>query len=140
MAFKHFNMKIQEIEKDLKQLSKLRFKDKEKKFKSFENVIDEAIGKIEGYDQTGKSTYYDKGGLQCEEGRNRGIADLYRLSLYYFPKTKLKQVVNYVMETYSSSFCHNTNQTVIRPNHGRRSHSSIYISIRLKNRKRVNID
>lgn len=133
-------MKIEEIEKDLKQLSKLRFKHKEKKFKSFKNVINEAIGKIHNYVQTGKPTYYEKGGLQCKEGRRRGIADLYRLSLYYFPNTKLKEVVNYAMKKYSSSFCHNTNQTVIRPNYGGKSHSSIHINIRLKNRKKVTID
>ena len=139
MAFKHFNMKIEEIEKDLKQLSKLKFKDKDKKFKSFENVIDEAVGQIDGYHRTGKATYYDRGGLQCKGGRTRGIADLYRLSLYYFPKTKLKEVVNYAMKKYSFYFCNTTNQTVFWVDYVKK-YDTTDISIRLKNRKRVNID
>jgi len=135
-------MKLKEIQEDLDQMSKIRFnKTFEKTFKpkSFEEVIDRAIGKVTNYVRTGESTIRETGGYQCPQGRMRGAADLYRLTTYYFPKTKLEDIIKYIRSKNSigASQCSTTNQTVFWPtsNGGRKSD----ISIRLKNRKKIKI-
>lgn len=105
-------MKIEEFEKVLRTKGQLKLGKiyvKDKKFKDFKDIVRAML-------DDKQSTYYAKNNaLQCGWERLRGIADMYRTCLYYFPDTSLKDLYTFLKEQdYVHSFCYTTNQTVYR--------------------------
>jgi len=130
-------MKIEDIEADLDELSLIKLRGN-KKYSNFKEVLNDAL--------LGKSTIMvHNGNTQCGSNRARGFADLYRLTKYYFPKTSLKQIINFVNSEYSCNLqqCYETNQTVcykIYHNYRGNKLKENEIIVRLKNRKKVFIE
>lgn len=99
-------MKIEEIEKELKEHKRLKLAESIKP-NNYKEVIDEVIH--------GKPTYLSSKYPQCIRNRARGIRDIYRTVLTYFPNTSLKDVLNYTNE-YSQGYCTTTRQSVYNRN------------------------
>lgn len=95
-------MKIEEIEKELREHKKLKLHESIKP-KNYKQVIDDVV--------FGKPTYLSSKYPQCPKNRARGIRDIYRTVLTYFPETSLKEVIIYANE-YCKNYCTTTRQSV----------------------------
>lgn len=148
MEKKYTKMKLKEIQENLDTLKTLKFS-KNKSFNNITEVLDFAC--INDY-HTDNSTMLSNSNkkIQCNSNRMRGISDLYRISKYYFPDTKLDDIVKYIKSRpFQYLYCYTTNQDVFRHTKMNKDDNYIYgrvvadknnPSIRLKNRKRVYID
>ena len=97
-------MKIEEIEKELDKLKPLKFSIKKEQPKNYKDCIDRVI--------QGEATFMNSDIYpQCHSNKARGTADIYRTCKFYFPNTKLKDVINYI-KPKAKDFCTTTNQTV----------------------------
>jgi len=97
-------MKIEEIEKELDKLPKLRFNKNKPLPKNKKEVLNRIL--------QGEATFMNSDRyVQCAKYRMRGINNIYRTIKNYFPDTTLKYVLD---ECYSRSptFCDQTNQHV----------------------------
>jgi hypothetical protein len=100
-------MKAKEIEYKIKQLGTLKVSDNYKV-----NDIKQLLKII--IDER-RPTYYTKNNrLQCEYNRARGLTDIYRTVLHYFPDTSFKQLVDIINSDSKcyASYCYTTAQTV----------------------------
>ncbi len=128
-------MKIEDIQANLDELPLIKFRG-DKKYNDYEEVLTEAM--------LGKTTLMvHNNNVQCGPHRLRGFADLYRLTRYYFPKTSLKQIIEFAKSEYrcNLSECAETNQTVCyMPTNNYQGSKLKDITVRLKNRKKVYIE
>ena len=106
-------MKASKIEKNLRSLPAIRFH-KSYKPANYQEVI-QKMGR--GLGLYNNQTYYDSNNkTQSLGGCYRGISDIYRVVIYYFPETTLKEVINYLLNVkfVCSGYCSTTAQTVIK--------------------------
>jgi len=102
MARKSF----EQLEEEIRKLKPLKFKDIIPI--SYKETIRLLIGGTPTYLNSEKKP-------QCGVNRSRGLRDIYRTVLYYYPETSFKDVFNETCNNGSSSFCNETNQTVFHP-------------------------
>jgi hypothetical protein len=103
---------LKEIEDKIKLLGTLKFNAVNDPT-NLKDCIRKVI-KQDGNGDCGKATYFSKNNkLQCEYSKLRGICDIYRTVLHYYPNTKLKQVLD-IMDSigYFESYCNTTAQSV----------------------------
>lgn len=119
---------LNDIEEDLKTLKPINFKTLNFNPKSIKDVISNLLDNC--------AATYIGSRIQCEGGRSRGIADIYRLCRYYFPNTTLQEVIKAV-EKRDNSFCCTTNQTVFN---GSVRKGLYHTRVRCSNRKAYRIN
>lgn len=131
-------MKIEEIEANLKSQKPLKFKNKSE-FKD----LDELIKFTCSANKNNETYFVHNNRKQCENGRLRGIGDIYRITQHYLPNISLKEIVDKLSKMdISQSYCCTTNQDVfyIRANNVRNYCNKHNPKIRLKNFKKVQIE
>lgn len=122
---------FKQLEKIIRTKPILRFKETSVKFKDYEDVINFALllrptGKTIRKKHPYWDSYHDEkqyyenstifkttDNIQCLSNKRRGLYDLYRIVLHYFPKTTFKEVYN-VVGKQSSTDCDSTNQHTFR--------------------------
>lgn len=102
-------MNIEEIESEIKKAQRLCFKGNYE-FNNFEMVINHMLDR----DLNVQKTYFSNSNrIQCKYWlHGRGVYDIYRTVLYYFPDTKLKDVLEYLKKSFAHFYCYDTKQTV----------------------------
>lgn len=110
---------LEEVEEDLSSMKRgflLKFVE-ELKFKNYQEVLEYAVMKNSINNRLPTTVYAKSGGIQCQCMIGRGITDLWRICKYYFPNTKLCDVINYFKNNTKNKriqYCSTTIQTVIR--------------------------
>lgn len=79
---------IKDLEKYYKKVRKIKFTD-EITIKRLKDIFEQIAT---------CNTYYVRGSFQCSYYRNRSIDDIIRLSKFYFPKLKVKKIIESYLE------------------------------------------
>src|SRR3970282_374180 len=79
---------IKDLEIYYNKIRKIRFKD-DVIIKSIEDILYYTID----LKQDPIETYFVRGGLQCDYDRYRSLDDIIKLSKFYFPKSRIKDIL-----------------------------------------------
>lgn len=89
---------IVEVKKELKERSKLKLRDFEKKEESVQEFI---VNLIKKYNKTYYTLDAETDTIQCSPGCRRSLGDIYRITSYYYPKVRLRTVISTLVNNCS---------------------------------------